>query len=61
VRPDLRNKGLGAAIFYFLIERVAGNGARYLWFGWAGGRNLSCYQRAGCVVTRQFYLYRRAL
>lgn len=61
VRPDLRNHGLGAAIFYYLVERVRANGARYLWFGWAGGRNLSFYQRAGCVVTRQFFQYCRAL
>jgi mycothiol synthase len=61
VRPDLRSKGIGAVIFYSLIERVAGNGARYLWFGWAGGRNLSFYERAGCVITRQFHLFRRAL
>lgn len=61
VRPDLRSKGIGAVIFYKLIERVAGNGARYLWFGWAGGRNLSFYERAGCVITRQFHLFKRAL
>jgi GNAT superfamily N-acetyltransferase len=59
VRPDLRSKGIGAVLFYYLIERVTGNGARYLWFGWAGGRNLSFYERAGCVVTRQFHLFRR--
>jgi len=61
VRPDLRSKGIGSVIFYTLIERVTGNGARYLWFGWAGGRNLSFYERAGCTVTRKFQLFRRAL
>lgn len=61
VRPDLRSKGLGSVIFYTLIERVAGMGARYLWFGWAGGRNLSFYERAGCKVTRRFHLYKKAL
>ena len=61
VRSDLQSKGIGAVIFYTLIERVAGNGARYLWFGWAGGRNLGFYQRAGCTVTRQFHLFRRLL
>lgn len=61
VRPDLRSKGIGAVIFYTLIERVTGNGARYLWFGWAGGRNLSFYERAGCKVTRQFHMFKRAL
>lgn len=61
VHPEQRSKGIGAVIFYTLIERVTGNGARYLWFGWAGGRNLSFYERAGCVVTRRFRLFTRAL
>lgn len=61
VRPDIRSNGLGSVIFYKLIERVTGQGARYLWFGWAGGRNLSFYERAGCQVTRQFHLFKKAL
>jgi len=61
VKPDLRSNGLGSVIFYSLIERVAGDGVRYLWFGWAGGRNLSFYERVGCVVTRQFHLFRRTI
>lgn len=61
VRPDLRSRGIGAVVFYRLIERVTGNGARYLWFGWAGGRNLSFYERAGCRVTRRFRLYSRTI
>lgn len=61
VDPALRSQGIGAIIFYYLIERVAGNGARYLWFGWAGGRNLSFYERAGCTITRRFKLYRKEL
>ncbi len=61
VREDLRGRGIGAVLFYTLIERVAGNGARYLWFGWAGGRNLSFYERAGCVITRRFQLLKRTL
>lgn len=61
IRDDLRNRGIGAVLFYSLVEHVAGNGARYLWFGWAGGRNLSFYERAGCKVTRQFRLYKLAI
>jgi mycothiol synthase len=61
VREDLRGHSLGAVMFYTLIERVAGNGARYLWFGWAGGRNVSFYERTGCVVTRRFKLLKRTL
>ncbi|HZT42840.1 MAG TPA: GNAT family N-acetyltransferase [Chthonomonadaceae bacterium] len=61
VRDDLRSRGIGAVLFYTLIERVTGNGARYLWFGWAGGRNLSFYERAGCHITRRFRLYKRRL
>lgn len=61
VRADLRSKGIGSVIFYQLIERITGRGVRYLWFGWAGGRNLSFYERAGCVVTRTYRLYRRAV
>jgi GNAT superfamily N-acetyltransferase len=60
VHPAYRSKGIGAVIFYTLVERAAGSGARYLWFGWAGGRNLSFYERAGCTVTRRFRLYSRA-
>lgn len=59
VRPDQRNNGLGSVIFYNLVERVAGNGAHYLWFGWAGGRNLHFYERVGCKVTRTYNLYKR--
>ncbi|MES2460187.1 MAG: GNAT family N-acetyltransferase, partial [Armatimonadota bacterium] len=61
VRPDLQSQGIGAVVFYAMIERAVGNGARYLWFGWAGGRNLSFYERAGCTVTRRFRLYKAAL
>jgi mycothiol synthase len=61
VRPDLRSKGIGAVTFYKLIERVAGQGSRYLWFGWAGGRNLHFYERAGCVITRQFHLFKKSI
>lgn len=61
VRPDLRSQGIGAVVFYALIERASGNGARYLWFGWAGGRNLSFYERAGCVITRRFQIYTATL
>jgi len=61
VREDLRGRGIGAVLFYTLIERVTGNGARYLWFGWAGGRNLSFYERAGCVITRRYRMLKRTL
>ncbi|HZU13509.1 MAG TPA: GNAT family N-acetyltransferase [Chloroflexota bacterium] len=61
VRADLRSKGIGSVIFYTLIERVVSRGSRYLWFGWAGGRNLSFYERASCRVTRRFTLYTRSL
>jgi mycothiol synthase len=61
VHPDRRSGGIGAVVFYDLIARVKAKGARYLWFGWAGGRNLSFYERAGCVVTRRFRLYSRTL
>ncbi|MCX6379054.1 MAG: GNAT family N-acetyltransferase [Armatimonadetes bacterium] len=61
VREDLRNKGVGAVVFYKMIEYVKERGHRYLWFGWAGGRNLSFYERAGCRITRQFTLYKRKL
>ena len=61
VHPGRRSGGVGAAVFYDLIARVKARGARYLWFGWAGGRNLSFYERAGCVVTRRFRLYQRTL
>lgn len=61
VHPDLRNRGVGAVLFYRLIEHVRADGARHLWFGWAGGRNLSFYERAGCKVTRRYQLYNRNL
>jgi GNAT superfamily N-acetyltransferase len=61
VHPEYRGKGVGAVIFHTMVERAAGNGARYLWFGWAGGRNLSFYERAGCAVTRRFRLYSHVL
>jgi hypothetical protein len=50
-----------AVIFYKLIERVPGQGSRYLWFGWAGGRNLHFYERAGCKVTRSFQLFKKSI
>jgi len=58
VHPDLRNNGLGSVLFYQVIEQVSHRGADTLWFGWAGGRNLSFYERAGCRVTRQYTLFR---
>lgn len=61
VRADLRSRGIGAMIFYSLMERVAAAGARCLWFGWAGGRNLSFYERAGCEVTRRYRLFTREI
>ena len=61
VHPDWRGQGIGAVVFYAMIERALGNGSRYLWFGWAGGRNLSFYERAGCKVTRRFQLYQAML
>jgi mycothiol synthase len=61
VDPTLRSQGIGAVIFYYLIERVVGKGARFLWFGWGGGRNYTFYTRAGCEVLRQFRLFKRAL
>lgn len=59
VHPELRGKGIGAVVFYALVEHVTASGGRYLWFGWAGGRNLSFYERVGCRVTRQFQLWTR--
>lgn len=61
VRPERRSGGIGAVVFYDLIERVKAKGARYLWFGWAGGRNLAFYERAGCTITRRFRLYQKIL
>ncbi|MDR3692731.1 MAG: GNAT family N-acetyltransferase [Fimbriimonas sp.] len=61
VRPDLRGVGLGSAIFYKVIEHVVKRGAQELWFGWAGGRNLSFYERAGCHIDRRYAFYRRDL
>lgn len=57
VHPEMRGQGLGAVIFYALIEEVQKRGCRELWFGWAGGRNLSFYERAGCRVMRRFQLF----
>lgn len=61
IREDMRSKGIGAVIFFGMIERAQAKGARYLWFGWAGGRNVRFYERMGCRVTRRFVLYRREL
>lgn len=58
VRSDLRGNGLGAVLFYTVIEHVVKNGSDRLWFGWAGGRNLSFYERAGCRITRRYRIYR---
>lgn len=61
VRPDLRNLGIGAVIFYTLVEHVRGQGAKYLWFGWGGGRNFTFYERAGCQVLRRYDVLRMDL
>jgi predicted N-acetyltransferase YhbS len=61
VHPEMRNNGIGSVIFYYLVERVTGMGHRYLWFGWAGGRNQSFYERVGCKVTRRFKFWKKAL
>lgn len=59
VHPALQSQGIGAVIFYTLIEHATASGARYLWFGWAGGRNLRFYERAGCRITRRFQILAR--
>lgn len=61
VHPEIRSQGIGAAIFNELVRSVSEDGARYLWFGWGGGRNQSFYERAGCIVLKQFLLYERQL
>lgn len=61
VHPELRGLGIGAVIFYTLVEHATGSGGRYLWFGWAGGRNLSFYERAGCRITRRFQMLARGI
>jgi len=59
VHPDFRGNGLGSVLFYTLIEQVASSRAETLWFGWAGGRNQSFYERAGCHITRRYRIVRR--
>lgn len=61
IRDDMRSRGIGGVIFYSMIERAKAKGARYLWFGWAGGRNVAFYERMGCHITRRYVLYRREL
>jgi len=61
VDPDLRGVGIGAALFRHVAVTHAARGAKRLWFGWAGGRNLSFYERFGCRTTRRYTLYRRSL
>lgn len=61
VSPALRSRGLGAVIFYHLVEAVRQQGARYLWLGWAGGRNVNFYLRAGLQATRRYEILKREL
>ena len=61
VKAELRNQGIGAVIFYRLVQEVQAKGADRLWFGWAGPRNLTFYERAGCVVERQFKMFTKSL
>ena len=61
VDPSLRGKGLGGVIFYTLVEDVIRRGAKHLWFGWAGGRNLSFYERVGCQVTRRYQMFKQEI
>lgn len=61
VKADMRNRGIGAVIFYRLVEEVQLKGATRLWFGWAGPRNLTFYERAGCVVERQFKMFSKSV
>ena len=60
VKADLRNRGIGAVIFYRLVEEVQSKGAKRLWFGWAGPRNLTFYERAGCAVERRFKMFSKS-
>ena len=57
VHPELRGQGLGTVIFGKVIEHLKSRGVDSLWFGWAGGRNLSFYERAGCKVTRRYQMF----
>ena len=61
VHKHYRGTGIGAVIFHVTIEFAQASGSRYLWFGWAGGRNLTFYERAGCTVTRRFAMMARDL
>ncbi len=61
VHPEMRNKGLGAILFYAMVDHALEMGSDKLWFGWAGGRNLTFYTRAGCTITRNYRMYKMAL
>jgi mycothiol synthase len=61
VHPNLRSRGIGAIVFWTMVERVAVQGAPRLWFGWAGGQNVAFYERAGCQIVRRFQLYAKSL
>lgn len=59
IKAELRSKGIGAVLFWEVVERVRAEGSKYLWFGWAGGRNVAFYERMGCHVTRNYTLFRK--
>jgi mycothiol synthase len=61
VHPDMRGSGIGSVIFNEVVAHLRARGVESLWLGWAGGRNLTFYERMGCQITRRFRMFSRDL
>jgi mycothiol synthase len=61
VRPEVRNKKVGAKLFVEAVRRIRAADGRSVWFNWADEGAARFYSRFGLTPTRRFAIMRKDL
>lgn len=59
VSAHLRSKGIGGALFEYMMQEMKQKGIYYLYFLWTDGAAQRFYERHGVKVYRTYQLYRK--